>query len=151
MNIDTDNAELLKKSLDNELNMAIYDLTFEDVLIMKRNIIDEVIGNVKIQSSLIEKLRLYRYIDDLNDLRDGAYIRWLSVIPNARNMYALNKGAIFCNVVITQEGVNLVCRSVATGKFFRLARVDQYVFFQKMSYQELLILQAIDQIKHKRR
>ena len=42
-----------------------------------------------------------------------------------------------------------MCKSVSTNKYFLLKNIDQYIFFQKMSYQELLILQAIDVIKYK--
>jgi len=141
--------ELLKKSLDNKLNMAIYNLTFQDILKMKNDILEDVGYNSKIKSGIIEKLKTYRYIDDLNDLRDGAYIRWLSINPSHDTQSILNKGAIFCNVSISPEGVSLMCKSVSTNKYFLLKNIDQYIFFQKMSYQELLILQAIDVIKYK--
>ena len=60
----------------------------------------------------------------------------------------LNKGAIFCNVSISDNGVGLVCKSIIHGKYFILNNVDKCVFFQKMSYQELLILHAIDTIQY---
>jgi hypothetical protein len=144
-----DEAELLKKSLDNKLNVAIYNLTFSDILKMKRSIIDEVVHKSKIKAYLLEKLKPYRYIDDLNDLREGAYIRWLSISPDDDPPYFLNRGAIFCNVSISHQGISLYCKSITTGRYFLLKNVDQYVFFQKLSYQELLILQAIDMVKYK--
>jgi hypothetical protein len=144
-----DTTELLKKSLDNKLNIAIYNLTFADIVNMKRSILDEVVHKSKIKAYLLEKLKPYRYIDDLNDLRDGAYIRWLSISPDDDPPYFLNRGAIFCNVSITKEGISLICKAITNGRYFLLKQVDRYVFFQKLSYQELLILQAIDMVNYK--
>ena len=50
---------------------------------------------------LLKKLVQYKYVDEMDDLKYGTYIRW---IPLANpNYIELKKGAIFCNIKITDE------------------------------------------------
>jgi len=56
----------------------------------------------------------------------------------------LNKGAIFCNVNITDKGAGIVCKSMLNRKYFILTPIDEYIIFQKLSNQEIVILNAIE-------
>ena len=141
-NIDAESA-FLKKSLENPNNMAIYNLTFESINELKSDILDQIVTSVKLKQKLMDSLYAYRYIDNLNDLRDGSYLRWINV---ASKDIILNKGALFCNVVVNESGAGLVCKSIGPGRYFILKSIDEYIFFQKMSPQELMILTAIDKL-----
>lgn len=138
-----DESIYLKKSLDNPNNSAIYDLTWKDIWIMMDNILKELPINKETQQTMFESLQNYRYIDNLNDLRDGSYIRWIHVTTEDEDLL-LNKGAIFCNVNITDKGAGIVCKSMLNRKYFILTPIDEYIIFQKLSNQEIVILNAIE-------
>jgi hypothetical protein len=134
----------LKKSLENPNNMAIYNLTFDDIYTMKEDILKDIVLDTALRNKLLETLYNYRYVDNLNDLRDGSYLRWIHVTDRD---IVLNKGALFCNIVINETGAGIVCKTIGTCRYFVLKSIDEYVFFQKLSTQELVILNAIDNIK----
>ena len=135
---------VLKKSLENPNNMAIYNLTFDDIYTMKEDILKDIVLDTDLRNKLLDTIYNYRYVDNLNDLRDGSYLRWIHV---TKQDIVLNKGALFCNIIINETGAGIVCKTIGTDRYFVLKSIDEYVFFQKLSTQELVILNAIDNIK----
>ena len=88
----------------------------------------------------LSKLADYQYIDELNDLKHGAYIRWIS-LNDPENIY-LTQGGIICDIKITDKGIALVCKNFA-NKHFHL-KPDELMIFQKLSKQEQVLLAALD-------
>lgn len=136
--------ELLYTALHNTKNDDIYDLTFNKINDMKYNILNELNLSTTLMDKFITALQNYKYIDDLNELREGSYIRWIKIVNNDNELY-LNKGALYCNLLITDNAVGIVCKKII-GQYFTIYNLDQYIFFQKLSDQELSILNAIEQI-----
>lgn len=145
------NYKLLQEALQNENNDAIYDLSFDNIKKIKKDILNQLDLTQKELSALMSKLKEYKYVDDLNDLRTGSYIRWIYIGNDEthdeymEDEYYLNKGAIYCDVNITEDGMFIVCKSFS-GKHFNLSMNGDYFLFQKLSQQEILILKAIDQL-----
>lgn len=144
----------LHNALQNENNEAIYDLTFKKIKEMKINILNQFEISKKKQKELLKQLDTYKYVDDLNDLRNGAYIRWIYIGDDEDNKdyysddpedFHLNKGALYCDVKIIEDGTALVCKTF-NGGYFELLMNGDYLFFQKLSKQEMLILKAIQHI-----
>lgn len=136
----------LKKSLENQNNIPIYNLTWKDIREMIDNIVTSITSTKEEKQTLLSSLTHYRYVDNLNDLRDGSYIRWIRVNPGYTSIW-LNKGAICCNVNITEKGAGIVCKYMRTGKYFILQPVEEYIIFQKLSNQEMTLLNAIEAIR----
>ena len=82
------------------------------------------------------KLAGYKYIDHLNQLHKGKYIRWI----NKSNK--LTNGAIFLELSFLDNGTNLICKNVH-HRYLQL-KFDDVVIFQKLSTQEQLILMAYE-------
>lgn len=138
-----ESVELLHKSVNNKLNQAIYDLTFETISTMKKTILRELHMSTIQKEGILTALSDYRYVDDLNDMREGSYIRWIHIQPEL----VLHRGAIFCSINVTDRGVGVVCRTIGTRAYFTIYSIDEYIFFQKLSKQEKTILLAIDIIQ----
>jgi hypothetical protein len=148
--------EYLKHALDNEQNNAIYDETNASILSKKKNVLSQFDLSKKKMSELMEKLKQYRYVEDLNDLRTGGYLRWVYIgedendnefFDNDNEDFHLNKGAIFCETKIESEGLYVICKTYQ-GKFFQFPMNGDYLFFQKLSAQEQTILNTIDAVSH---
>jgi hypothetical protein len=77
----------------------------------------------------------------MNELKYGTYIRWIPIEkPDKIN---LTKGALFCEMKITDEGIFLICKNFGYGKHFRIS-MDKNLIFQKLTEQEIVLLSALD-------
>ena len=133
---------LLHNALNNTQNDQIYELTFTKIKDMKYDILNELNLPNNVFIKCITSLQNYKYVDDLNEIREGSYIRWIK-IENNKEVY-LNKGALYCNLTITDKAVGIICKKII-GQYFTIYNLDQYIFFQKLSDQEISILTAIEQ------
>jgi hypothetical protein len=139
--MDTDK---LLKSLENEDNEYLLDLTTKKIRDMNKKVLHELDITTKEMSDYLSKLKDYKYVDEVSDLKYGAYLRWVSLTdPDDLD---LQKGAIFCEVKVADDGLFLICRNYGySRKHFRL-KFDENLIFQKLSEQELILLNVLDQL-----
>jgi hypothetical protein len=133
---------ILNKALENENNEKILNLTTEKMNKMKLEILKELELSKLQLKEYFQKLRYYRYIDEINELDNGAFIRWIP-ISDPENIYLTN-GAIVCEIKITDQGIQIVCKNFAK-KCYQL-KMDESLIFQKLTNQELIILSALDHL-----
>ena len=111
---------------------------------MNLNILKELHLSRKDTLELLKKLKDYKYIDEMNELKYGAYIRWIPIEDPTNIM--LTKGALFCEMKITDDGVFCVCKNYGfKARYFQLS-IDKNLIFQKLTDQELVILSALDHL-----
>lgn len=105
---------------------------------MKNNILN----NLNIPKSVIkiykEKLKGYKYIDELPDITSGRYIRWI----HKHNHGFLANGGIVCDTKIVSDGINIICKNFF-NKVFEIKFKDNYVF-QKFTKQENVLLNVVN-------
>jgi hypothetical protein len=92
---------------------------------------------------MMKMLKGYRYIDDMSELKYGAYIRWIP-IENPREI-EMKRGAIFCDVKIMDNGVYLVCKNYRSTKHFQI-KLDECLVFQKLTEQERVLISVMDHL-----
>lgn len=131
--------EFLEKSLENSNNKNISKLTFENINLQKSNIIGELNLSKKESKNLLNRLKDYQYVDEVPELVEGRYIRWVN-ITNPNNI-KLTNGGILCEIKI-QDYVTLVLKN-NINRFFQI-NLDENLVFQKLTDQEKIILYAID-------
>ena len=134
----------LLKALDDETNENLLDFTSEKMKEMNLKIIKELQLPRNQTLDIMKKLRDYKYVDEMNDLKYGTYIRWIPI--NNPNTIILTKGAVFCEMKITDEGVFLVCKNYGySSKHFQI-QMDTNLIFQKLTTQEQILLSALDHL-----
>jgi hypothetical protein len=134
----------LLKALDDESNENLLNFTTEKIREMNLKILNELHLSKKVTLELLSKLNEYKYVDEMNDLKYGTYIRWLP-IEDPNNIY-LTKGAIFCELKITDNGVSCICKNYGFKlKHFQI-EMDKNLIFQKLTTQELVLLSALDHL-----
>jgi hypothetical protein len=134
----------LLKALDDSSNENLLNFTSKKMIDMNLKIINELQLNRSEALELMKKLKGYRYIDELDDLKYGTYIRWIP-IQDPNNIY-ITKGALFCEYKIKDEGVYLICKNYGfTTKHFQI-KLDENLVFQKLTVQELVLLSALDHL-----
>ena len=136
-------VNILLKALDNDANEQIINMTYKKIKEMTYNMLTELDLEEDIFKDYITKLKQYRYIDELNDLKIGAFIRWIP-LTDPENIY-LTQGGIICDIKITDKGIALVCKNFA-HKHYHL-NPDELMIFQKLSGQEQVLLAALDYLE----
>jgi hypothetical protein len=132
-------------ALDNDKNETIINLTTKKILEMNLNILKELHLDRNTTLDYLKKLKGYRYIDEINDLKYGGYIRWIPITDPTH--LPLHQCGIVCDIVITDTGVNIVCKNFM-HRHYRF-KMDECLIFQKLSAQELIILSALDHLEDK--
>ena len=134
----------LLKALDDESNETLMNFTTDKIKEMNLNIIKELQLPRKDTLEIMNKLKEYKYVDEMNELKYGAYIRWIP-IEDPTNIH-LTKGALFCEMKITDDGIFCVCKNYGySQRHFQLS-MDKNLIFQRLTEQELVLLSALDHL-----
>jgi hypothetical protein len=139
MNIDINN---LLTALDNEKNDSIMNLTTAKIQEMNFGILKELHLDREILIDYFKKLKGYKYVDEINDLKHGGFIRWIPLTDPTH--LPLNQCGIICDIIITDDGVYIVCKNFM-HRHYRF-KMDECLIFQKLSAQEMVILSALDHL-----
>ena len=135
-------VEKLLKALENEENSKFLNLTTKRINEMKQEILSELHLSKEEIKDLMQKLKEYAYVDEMNELRYGAFIRWIP-IKDPDNVH-LTPGGILCEINVTDNGVGLTCKNFAR-KYYRI-KMDECLVFQKLTSQEQVLLSALDHL-----
>jgi len=132
----------LKKALENENNESIINLTISEIKSEKNDVLQKLqLGKEDLKKNF-KKLKEYRYINNINDLNYGYYIRWIN-LKNVENL-KLTNGGFICDIKIN-DGIEILCRN-NFNKLFQL-RFDENLIFQKLTEQEKIILNVLNNLK----
>jgi hypothetical protein len=113
------------------------------------------ISNEKIQD-FQEKLQDYLYVDEIEQLIPGSYIRWISIYgandnsdnsDNNDDDIILKRGAFIKTIDILQNGVYIVCMQKYKNRLFKL-KIDNFFIFKKLTDDEQVILYALKYINN---
>jgi len=134
----------LLKALEDDSNETLLNFTTTKIKEMNLNILKELHLSKKDTLELLNKLKDYKYIDEMNELKYGTYIRWIP-IEDPTNIQ-LTKGALFCEMKIEDEGVFFVCKNYGFPiRYFKIS-MDKNLIFQKLTDQEQVLLSALDHL-----
>ena len=132
--------DAVERAINNTNNENITTFTFKKIQHKKNLILKELF---KTPNDLVQKLKDYRHVDELTEVRVGCYIRWIP--PHTLK---LTNGGIIIKIDITESGTNISVKN-NKGIIFTLKMDDNFVF-QKITPQENIILSVIDAIEHKK-
>ena len=104
------------------------DLTYKQIRAIKK----QVLQKLNIDAS---KLKEYRYVDELHELKTGGYVRWV----NAHDTSKLMNGGFVVRVDIEDDGILVVCKN--QFRFFQFY-LDECFVFQKITPQEHILFMA---------
>lgn len=139
----------IEKAIANPNNDVISKYSTEEIEDIKRQILEDVPISGRRRKEILMSLRGYRYVDELSELREGAYMRWIPLESayegnrrKEREGVKLTTGGILCDIRVTESGVALVCKN-GLGRFFQ-CRMETSLVFQKLTEQEKVILYTMD-------
>jgi len=137
--MDEEEIQYLEKALINETNEGITKLTYNYITTQKNDIITNLELPKKKTRELLKKLEDYRSVDELQELIEGRYLRWIK-LTDPENI-KLTTGGILCEIKI-EDSIVLVLKN-NMNIFFQI-NLDENLVFQRLSVQEKIILFAID-------
>jgi len=135
-------VEQLISALDNDNNDSIMNLTTKKILEMNLNILKELHLDDNITLNYLKKLKGYRYVDEISDLKYGSFIRWIPITDPT--YLPLHYSGIICDIKITDNGVLIVCKNFMHRHY--TFKMDECLMFQKLSQQEQILLSALDHL-----
>ena len=143
MNDTNVNVDKLMYALDNENNENIMNLTTQKILEMNLNILKELHLDKQITLNYLKKLKEYRYIDEINDLKHGAFIKWIPITDPS--YLPLHHCGMICEIKITDNGVFITCKNFMHRHY--TFKMDECLIFQKLTSQEKVIIYALDHLE----
>ena len=133
----------LLKALDDDSNEKILNFTSTKLKEMNLQVLKELHLPKQETMAILQKLKEYKYVDEMDELKYGTYLRW---IPIDTEKIHLTQGAIFCNLNIKDDGVFIVCKNHGYTKRHFQIKMDECLIFQKLTNQELVLLSALDHL-----
>ena len=139
-----DISEVLNNAIDDDTNETLLGLTTAKIKEMNLKVINELCLPKEEALGIMRKLNDYKYVDEMDDLKYGTYIRWIKL--NDPDDLNLTKGAIFSDIKITDQGVNLICKNFGDSSKRFTIKMDECLIFRKLTNQELVLLSALDHL-----
>jgi hypothetical protein len=137
-------ANKLLYALDDESNESIMKLTTKKIMQLNLDILQELHLPKDITLDYLKKLKKYRYIDELNELKHGSFIRWIPIIDP--NYLPLHNTAMICDIKIIDDGVLITCKTFMHRHY--TFKMDECLIFQKLTTQEEVIISALDHLEN---
>jgi len=132
-------VDLLMKSLEREENDCLMNLDTSKIQQIKNDMLQKLQLPREKLKKMNKVLKQYRFIDEIPDIKYGAYVRWINL---TNNELKLTTGGIICDIKIVKDDVLIVCRNTM-GRFFQF-KLNECLAFQKITDQEKVLLSALD-------
>jgi hypothetical protein len=134
------NVEDLLYALDNDNNTGVAGLTASKIKQEKNDVLQKLQLSKEELKELHSRLTEYRYVDEINCLQEGRYIRWIPLNVETAEI-KLTKGAFLVRTTLNDDGVILICRNVRRQSV--VVKFDNVLIFQKLSDQEQILIKAL--------
>lgn len=138
-------VESLLKAVDNDNNESILNLSSKQIKQEKNDILQKLGVKGQTLVDLHKRLKDYRFIDGLENLNFGAFVRWIN-ISDPTEVYITNGGYV-CDMTATDDTVMVRCKNIY-HQFFQFD-FNACLVFQKLSNQEKVLLYAMDNLVSK--
>ena len=141
------NNEILHETLDdivNELDKKnLLHLNSSKIKELKNNILQKLYFKREELLAYHKKLKDYRYVDELDEIKIGAYIRWFNL--NNMDNLKLTNGGIIIDIKTGIDDILIICKN-NYNKIFTLS-LNKCIIFQKINYQENILIKIVDYIQ----
>ena len=114
-----------------------------EIKTMKNNILQRMLFDKDELKMYHKLLSNYRYIDEIDELKYGSYIRWFN-IKKSSTLKLLNGGFII-DITNRDGDIIILCKN-GLNKLFNL-KMNQSIIFQKNTKQEELLIKILDHIR----
>lgn len=135
--------EDIETALEKEANKGILELTSSKIKQDKNDILQRIQLSREQLKAYHTTLKRYRYIDNLQEIIVGNFIRWIN-LSNPENINLTN-GAFVADFKETPDTIYIVCKN-NFGRFFNVD-INKCLIFQKLNHQEETLLAVINYLE----
>jgi hypothetical protein len=135
--------------MDSEINKAFSEieerklLTTGELKSIKNDILQKMVFEKDELKYYHKLLTNYRYVDEIDELRYGSYIRWFN-LNKIKSLKLLNGGFIV-DIKTNNKDIIILCKN-GQNKFFNL-KMSECFIFQKNTKQEELLIKILDHVQ----
>ena len=133
----------LINALDNNDNENILNFTTRKIMELNLKILKELMLNKETTILYLKKLKGYKYVDEINVLKCGMFVRWIPIVDP--DNITLTHCGIVCDIKITDDGIIIICKNFMHRHY--TFKMDEVLIFQKLTGQEMVILSALDHLE----
>ena len=134
--------EYLINALNNDNNESIIKLTSQKIKTAKNDILQKLQLPKNKLKEFHNKLKEYRYVDEIKDINYGCFLRWIN-LKNIDDL-KLTNGAYLCDIQINDTGVGIICKNIFNRHFY--INMNEILLFQKLTDQEKVLLSVMDHL-----
>ena len=134
--------EFLTSALQNEENLNIAKTNKQSIKNKKNDILQKLNLSKDELKLLHLQLKDYIYVDDINDIKYGHYIRWI----NLNNPQILTRGNFICNIDYDKKKNFILKLKTYANKYITI-HFENCLIFKKLTPEELIILKAISYLE----
>lgn len=116
--------------------------TSHEIKIMKNNILQRLLFDKDEMNYYHKLLTNYRYIDEIDELKYGSYIRWFNI--NKNTTLKLLNGGFIVDITTKKDDIIILCKN-GLNRFFNL-KMNECIIFQKNTTQEEVLIKILDHV-----
>lgn len=116
----------------------------QEIKLLKHKILKEMEFETHELKKYHKLLNEYRYIDEIDELRYGSYIRWFNISKKLESI-DLMRGGFIVSITPSKDKDDIILLCKNGFRFFNV-KMNQSIIFQKNTSQEKLLIQILDSL-----
>jgi hypothetical protein len=132
----------INKIIDDIDKYKLSDLNTEIIKNRRNNILKQILDDDDLKHYK-EILNDYRYVDEVDELRIGSFIRYF-VLKDNDDPLKLARGGFIVDIQASKENIVILCKN--NGNFWKI-KINNCVIFQKNTKQEDVLIKILDHLK----
>jgi hypothetical protein len=132
----------INKIIDDIDKYKLSDLNTEIIKNRKNEILKQILDDDEFKKYK-PLLNDYRYVDEVDELRIGSYIRYFVLKDNDDDL-KLARGGFIMDIQASKEDIIILCKN--NGNFWKI-KINNCVIFQKNTKQEEVLIKILDHLK----
>jgi hypothetical protein len=107
---------------------------------INKNVLSDLHLSRKEMIDMLKKLENYKYVEEVDDLKYGSFIRWIP-LTNPDDL-PLHYAGMICEVKFTDEGTIISCKNFMHRHY--TIKMDECLIFQKFTNEEKIMMKMIE-------
>jgi hypothetical protein len=132
----------INKIIDDIDKYKLSDLNTEIIKNRRNNILKQILDDDELKHYK-EVLNDYRYVDEVDELRIGSFIRYFVLKDNEDDL-KLARGGFIVDIQASKENIVILCKN--NGNFWKI-KINNCVIFQRNTKQEEVLIKILDHLK----
>jgi ethanolamine ammonia-lyase large subunit len=134
----------LEKIMDDIDKYKLHDLSTDIIKNRKSEILNQILDDDEL-NKYKDILEDYRYVDEVDELRIGSYIRYFVLKREKdKEVLKLMRGGFIADIIASKENIMILCKN---NNIFWKIKINNCVIFQKNTKQEEVLIKILDHLK----